>query len=175
MSATHLFQEYASTPRDPRLGMNLESQIRKAWTGLLVTFVGAFVVGIPLSFVRFRSSRPWEPLDMLWAGAVLAVFSVPIAAVIVGIFRRYARLFRDGRLVEGRVIEQRPTGAVLQVATGLGPDRTFIPGLNAALGETLPVIIGDAMSSLALVVVARGEVRRGSLLTAQQLSQVPGA
>ena len=112
---------------------------------------------------------------MLWAGLILAVFSVPIAAVIVSVFLRYARLFRDGRLVEGCVIEQRPAGAVLQVATGLGPDRTFIPGLLAAPGQRFPVIIGDAMSSLALVVVERGEVRRGSLLTAQQLNQVPGA
>ncbi len=170
-----LFQEYAATPRAPELGLSVRASARKAWLGALATFGGAMLLGVPLSFLRSRRSRPWEPMDMLIGGLILAVFSVPIAATVVVMLQRYVTLFRTGRMVRGVVIEARAGGAVLQVETGVGPDRTFIPQLRAAPGQVYPVLIGDVLSSLALVVVARGELRRGSLLTVQQLAQVAGA
>lgn len=172
MSQDELFARYAAQPRADALGASVLAGARKAQLGALVTLLAALALGVPFSFVRFRRSLPWEPMDMLWAGLIIAIFTVPIALVVVVIMGRYVKLFRAGRAVPGVVVQQRGSGVVLQVATGVGPDRTFVPNLRAQLGATFPVLIGDAMSSLALVAVAPGELRRGSLLTEQQLGQL---
>jgi len=172
MDPPSLMQEYSATPRPPHLAANLQAEGRKAWLTALATLVGAFLAGVPLSFLGKRSSRPWEPTDILLAGAAVASFAVPIAAVLLVVSARYQRLFRTGRLVEGRVVHTTPGGgAILQVAVGVGPDLTRIHDLRAPIGQRFPVII-DMMSSYALVVAGRGDVRRGSLLTARQLAEL---
>ena len=170
--ADDLFSRYSVLPRADALGASVLAGAKKAQLAALVTLVGAFLLGVPLSFVRFRRSHAWEPLDMVWGGVAIAIFTVPIALVAVVLLRRYVKLFRAGRAVPGVVVQQRGSGVVLQVATGIGPDRTFVPNLRAEIGARFPVLIGDAMSSLALVAVAPGELRRGSLLTEQQLGQL---
>jgi hypothetical protein len=174
METDALFQEYAATPRPPALAPGVVAQVRKAWVGLLVALLGSFVLGVPLSLVRFVRSRPWEPTDMALMGAILAAFTVPIAAVFVGSFTRYAALYQTGRLVEGTVIEQRPAGIVLQVAVDGGPDRSLLPQYQAAIGQRFPVIV-QSKSSFALVIVGRMDLRRASLMTAQQAAQRSGA
>jgi hypothetical protein len=169
-----LFQRYAATPRSPSLAPGLAASHRKAWLMVVGAFAAALAIGIPFSFWRARGARTWEPHDMLVAGAIVAIFTVPIAMIGVVIFRRYLKLFREGRMVEAVVILQKPAGCVLQVAVGVGPDHTFIPQVRLPIGERLPAIVGDEASSLALVVVAPGDVRRGSLLTEAQIAPTGG-
>lgn len=169
-----LFREYSPTPRAPELAPHLHENVRKSIRGLLFTLLGSFVLGAPFSLIRFRKSRPWEPLDMLIVGAILAVFTVPIAAVVVVTLRKYRRLFTKGKLVEARVVQQRPMGVVMQVDLPIGPNLTYMPNVKAPVGARFPAIVGETLSSLTLVVVQRGQVERGSLLTVQQLGQVVG-
>jgi ABC-type Fe3+-siderophore transport system permease subunit len=166
------FDAYARMPRDPNLAHNLYASLRKAWLGVGGTVLGSLVFGVILSFARGRHSRPWEPLDMLLGGFAVAIFAVPIALVFVWMFRRYVKLYETGRLVEGVVVEIRPNGAILQIDVS-GPNLTFVPWLRAQVGDRYAVIVGDAMSSLALIATFTAHLERGSLLTAAQVAAMP--
>jgi len=175
VNTDELFQAYQPTPRAPELGQSVFASAKTGLHWVIGVFVGSFVLGIPLSFVRFRRSAAWDPLHIVYGGLAIAIFALPIALVAYFTLSAYVKIFRTGRLVEGVVVDVRGHGSVVQSAVGVGPDLSFVPGLRATPGQRVPMLVGDAMSSKALCIVGRGELRRCSLLTSQQLQQVMGA
>jgi hypothetical protein len=178
MEPEDLFELYRASPRDPSLAPKLFGRLRAAWRWTLLVFAGAMALGVPLSFVQFHKigstaeHRTWEPMDIPISGLILAVFTVPIVATFIFVFRRYTAMFRAGRLVEAVVVGHAGSGALVRVAAGPGPDMTFIPSLSLPIGTRLPAIVGAMTGSLVLVVAAREDVRQGSLLTPAQVEQV---
>lgn len=176
MSFDELSRLYQPLPRSTDLGRSVLESAVKARNGVLGTLAVSFLLGIPLSFVSFRRSRPWEPLHIVWGGLSIAIFAVPIALVIFFVIRAYVKIFREGRVVEGTIVENRGGGSLVQSVVGVGPDLSFVPNLRRPIGERVPMLLSnDPTSSKALCVTGPGSLTRCSLLTRQQLAQVPGA
>lgn len=68
--------------------------------------MGSYVLGVPFSFIRFRHSRPWAPLDVFIAGTILALVVTCITVMVVVMMQRYVRLYRRGTSVPGQVVHE---------------------------------------------------------------------
>jgi hypothetical protein len=178
MNRDPLFHEYSKTPRPLSLAPALERELRKAWLGVPIALLIAVVFGIILWAAWSPVRRgEWLVNDLPLVIGITAAFTLPMA--FVGVFhrRKYIRLFRAGRLVEGAVIQQGPESVVLRLSVASGPDHAYVLGWTAADSERFPVIIGlssTLFGALGLVVAERGELHRAVIVTAEQLSRFPG-
>ena len=163
-----LFATFGAAPRDLSQAPTLSDALRSAHLAVAGTVGGCIVLAIPLSFFI---DAPWSPLMPLGLGLAMAALLAPIPGVMWWMARRYANLFRQGRIVRGTVIEPRGHGCIVQIEVA-GPNLAVLGMRALPVGTEVPVIVGDGASSLALIVLGATMLERASLLTRSQLGQV---
>ncbi len=148
----------------------------KALRGVVIGVLAGFALGVPTSFIKRRSSLPWEPSHMLVAGTIWAVVITIFTVLIAFMLHRYVSLYRSGARVTGMVTSERVTpagrGVVVHFQHSSGEPRfSWVFPSQLPVGQPTAVIVGPPATKL--VLPHNGErFVRGSALTQAEVAQL---
>ncbi len=155
-------------PRNLAQAPQLAEPLRNARVGVVATVLGCIILATPISYVGMDD---WSPIYPLAMGTAMSALLAPIPGVMLWLANRYAHLYRTGRVVAGTVIEPRGHGCVVQVDVA-GPNLAVLGTRALPVGTQVSALVGDANSSLVLVLIGSTMMEQASLLTRGQLPQV---
>lgn len=158
----------SNPPRDLAQAPQLSEALRSARIAVVATVVGCTVLALPLSFFV---SDAWSPIYPVAMGVAMSAVIAPIPGVMLWMASRYANLYRTGRVVTGTVIEPRGHGCVVQIDVA-GPNLAVLGTRPLPVGTPVSALVGDAQSSLVLVLIGSTMIEQASLLTRSSLPQV---
>jgi hypothetical protein len=165
--------ERASLAKVPRTTFpaSMRRARRLGLLALVITAICDVMLAVPMSWLF--GPDPWSPRELVPATASCALFSLPIPVLILMLLRRYERTWRDGTLVDARVLSTAAGHSMLAFEhPGLGPAVTMCPP-QCATEPGGHVVVVSPRGPLVLVVVSHDEVVRGTAFRAPASGATP--